>query len=421
MRLAQLAFLFISFVIFSRCKTTNSSNSGTAANKAPQKAGIINKVNLSPNDVLNREINDFSLLFGNAFLAQETLEDAAIERKDFAVSPLSAYTVLKIGSWGASPGQTNYLKLMGHETESLMKIQATNFNNFLDNLTDDKFSVANRFILREGFEFSTDYNYTMNIGRWNGIVEKMDFSKYTPETMATELNTWVAEKTKDKVKKIIDKETLQNNWTMLRSFILNAVLFERDHKDAQLYPAKGAIKFTGDDSEQKLIPMAFLKLPVKKIGNLYSIKFGTDTHLMIEKGAKKFENLVTNVEKLNSGTYTSSNIAIPKMSIAPDSVIDLAPYLQRMGLGDIYADGSLSQMLAGQEGLTYLFILQNAKFDFDENSISAAASTIAGSGTRSMAPPPPPFDHVIDASFNFLLVHKGAILFTGHFGNNTAE
>lgn len=182
----------------------------------------------TPNDV-NRDLKGQEELIESSnkfgFELFQHLNDVAPDNQNLMISPLSVSIALGMAYNGAD----GITKQEMEQTLGYTGLSVNSINNIYKDLIDDlsistdSFAneIANSIWIRNEFPVLQDF-IDMNIAYYYAEVSNMDFN--APETVDS-INSWVADKTHDKIKEVIDEISPQ-----AVMFLINAIYFNANWK-----------------------------------------------------------------------------------------------------------------------------------------------------------------------------------------------
>ncbi|MCG6186055.1 serpin family protein [Maribellus maritimus] len=329
--------------------------------------------------------NNFGFeLFQNIY-AFETQSD------NIMVSPLSVSLALAMTYNGAN-GETKTamektLKVYGLTSEAIN----TSYQTLIDGLKSlDKkvlLEIANAIYYREGFDVEQDFIST-NKEYYNADVEAQDFS--SPSALET-INGWVAEKTHDKIDKILDEISPEQ-----AMFLINAIYFkgmwasefdkDKTTKDP-FYLDNGSTIQTDFMNQTQTVEMAS--------NNLFSaiqLPYGKGKYNMLvflPETDKTLQDIVDKLDKDNWETWMQSFaetedviISLPKFKYKYE--IKLNDVLSEMGMGVAFTDAADFTGMNKNGQLKIDFVKHKTFIEVNEEGTEAAAVTSVGIETTSM-------------------------------------
>jgi serpin B len=361
--------------------------------------------------------NQFAFKFFNTVLQQ----DPALTNK--LVSPLSVYSALSMVYNGAANATRDSiakaLQLNGISIDDLNTLNKALITQMPGEDSKVKLNIANSIWYNQaGLKPLTPF---LDIIRndYNGQVQSLDFAN---ASAASSINSWVAQKTNDKIRNIID-ETRSADWM----YLINAVYFngawKYAFKTANTQPGPFnrpggvvTVPFMGDewkvrvdfDSQFTLVDLPY---GAGKSFDMYLV-LPKDKSQSITDFAATFD--LAKLESAASGMDSALiGIELPKWEYAY-SIDDMQPHLTQMGMGIAFHDSAdLSDMYSMPLGkLRISQAIHKTYIKVSEQGTEAAGVTFIGVAPTSM--PAVPLI-AFDRPFIYLLREQqsGAILFIG--------
>ena len=286
-------------------------------------------------------------------------------------------------------------------------------------------SIANSIWGQEGYDFLKEFLDIIN-EYYQGKVKLVDFIEAC-ENARNQINEWVEQKTKDKIKELIKPGILN---PLTRLVLVNAIYFKgkwekefekkltkdtpfwltpEDSIHCPMMQQKGSFNYCENDSLQ------ILELPY----------LGDDLSMIVllpreVDGLKKLENCLTidNLNKWMNVSYQEIKVYLPKFKIT--SGFSLGKTLYDMGMTDAFIPYKAD--FSGMNGSKELFIskvIHKAFVDVNEEGTEAAAAT-AVVMLKAVAPKQPIVFRA-DHPFVFLIRdnHSGSVLFLGRMVDPT--
>ncbi len=257
-------------------------------------------------------------------------------------------------------------------------------------------------------------------------ITAVDYKRHTEEARKT-INTWVEEKTSNKIKEPIPPGVL-NQFTRL--VLSNAIYFKGnwksqfDKKDTRdtsfnLSPdktVKTPMMYQSErfgywaDKDLQVLEMPYVG---RHLSMLVLLPTRVDGLSQLDKGL--------NVENLRKWTirlrWQKVDTYLPKFKLECDFRLDRA--LQAMGMVEAFMDNANFSGMDGTDWLYIAAVLHKALLDVNEEGTEAAAVNII-IGTEKIGGPPPP-QFCADHPFVFLIRENqtGSILFIGRITDPT--
>ena len=285
-------------------------------------------------------------------------------------------------------------------------------------------SVANSLWAQRGINFKKDF-LERNARSYGARIETLDF--LSPQA-AAKINAWVAEKTKDKIKEIVDQ--IDPSSIM---FLVNAVYFKgswtkefnraetRDDtfyvegkipKTHPLMNQRGEYRYLRGDGFQAV------SLPYGD-GRLGMYIFLPDARTGLADFEKRLSADSWNAW-MRSFDLTGGRIAVPRFRI--ECKYKLKQALASLGMGVAFegAKADFSGMVARAGANAYIYDVVHKTFvDVNEEGTEAAGATSVEMRLTSTAIAQKPFEMIVDHPFFFAIRDNetGLILFMGSIVN----
>ena len=320
-----------------------------------------------------------------------------------------------------------------HPTFGLLQKQMSELNK----KTSVEIQIANALWVQKGTAVKT--SFTQELKHYDAkAAQNVDFRK-SSENARLEINNWVEDKTKQKIKNLLQKGSLNK---MTRLVLVNAIYFKgqwlnpfkkSDTKNKPFFvkrkksvkvpmmTQKSHFNYWENDKLQVLeLPYATRGKRQKPMATQLS-----DSVSMIVLLPKQRNGLAQLEKSLNPQAledwlaYARSmkiKVSLPKFKI--NAGIELSKTLSKMGMSDAFRNNKADfSGINGKKNLSLTSVIHKAFVSVDEEGTEAAAATGVVLGVRSINPPPPIF--TADHPFIFLIRHKstGSILFMGRVVN----
>jgi serpin B len=285
-------------------------------------------------------------------------------------------------------------------------------------------SVANSLWARRGIDFNRDF-LARNARAYGARIESLDFS--SPQA-ASRINAWVAEKTKDKIREIVDQ--VDPSSVM---FLVNAVYFKgswskafdkAETRDDTFYvegtspQTRPLMRQSGEYRYMKGDGFQAVSLPYGE-GRLSMYVFLPDERTGLADFEKGLSALSWNAW-MNGFDRRSGRIAMPRFRI--ECAMKLKAALTGLGMGVAFdgAKADFSGMVVRPGANAYIYDVVHKTFiDVNEEGTEAAAATSVEMRLTSVAMPQSPFEMIVDHPFFFVIRDNetGLILFMGSIVN----
>lgn len=283
---------------------------------------------------------------------------------------------------------------------------------------DVVFELANAIYYADGFQVKTDF-LNINKSIYNAEVEKLNFA--TPAAVET-INNWVADKTHDKITKIVEKLN-----PLDRMVLLNAVYFNGIWKNK--FDEKGThnLPFTRTDGTTIEVAMMHKEEKLGYTNNsLFSavkMPYGEGQYnmiVMLPTDGKNSQDVINSLSTDNwknwfSNFKTTDNVVITMPRFKFEFKTELGKTLTQMGMIKAFQAGIADFSKISDEDLFISSALHKSYIDVNENGTEAAAVTALTFTTTSVGNEPPKTYFTVNKPFVFAITEKDteAILFIG--------
>ena len=353
------------------------------------------------------------------------------DKENLMVSPLSISLALAMAYNGAD-GDTktemeNAMKLNGLTPEQInsaykMLIAA------LQSLDEDViFEIANAVYYDSGFPVKQSF-FDINKNYYDAEVEGLDFGN--PSTIEA-INDWVAEKTHDKITKIIEQLSPD-----ARMVLLNAIYFYGTWANEFDEDGTKMRNFFKTDGTTKEVPMMSkedkLEYTANNLFSAVKIPYGTGQYNMVvmlpstEKSSQDvIDELSANNWKDWAEEFTTEDhvvVTMPRFKFGFD--LELNKVLKQMGMVKAFSDQQANFSKISDIFLYISAVIHKTYIDVNETGTEAAAVTAIVFETTSAGPnEPQKIYFTVDKPFVFAITEKdtNAILFIGEVQNPEYE
>ncbi|XP_022918921.2 serine protease inhibitor 3/4-like isoform X7 [Onthophagus taurus] len=323
---------------------------------------------------------------GNTKFTSNLYQILAKEPGNVFFSPISAHAVLSMIYQGASGATAEALRKNLYLPE--VKATATGYKNIMTELNSvenvtlhiaNKVYIANKYQLNDNFKLTATKDYLAE-------AQPLDFKQSV--VAAKEINTWVENKTNNKIKDLIQPDDLDE---LTRLVLVNAIYFKGNwlHQFPVEHTRKE--KFYLNDKDSVLCDMMHLtdhfeyaedtELDAKILRMRYTNK---DVSMVIvlpnsKTGIFALEQKLANKDLTTLTSQLVSReviVSLPKFKI--ETTIDLKDSLEKLGMGVIFSDAAeFPNLIKGDEPLKVSKAIQKAFIEVNEQGAEAAAATVA--------------------------------------------
>jgi serpin B len=368
--------------------------------------------------------NQFGLELFREVYAWET------EYQNIMVSPLSVSLALAMTYNGAN-GETKTamektLKVYGLTPDDINQ-SYYDLVNALQSL-DPKvlMEIANAIFYRDDFEVEEDF-INLNKQFYDAKISGLDFG--SPDALNT-INGWVAEKTHDKIKTILDRITRDQVM-----FLLNAIYFKgiwqkefntESTEELSFYLENGTSIIT--ETMQRLDTLPYAK---NELFSAVQFSYGSGNYNMFVFLPETDKNIGDIVEKLNEENWKnwmesfeetqSVDIKFPRFKYAYE--IKLNDVLSKMGMEIAFTPAADFTGINKNGGLMIGFVKHKSFIEVNEEGTEAAAVTVVAIERTSTSTGPEKVPFYVNRPFVYAITEKdtGAILFMGTVKNPSLD
>ncbi|HDR50932.1 MAG TPA: serpin family protein [Mariniphaga anaerophila] len=355
---------------------------------------------------------------------------AESEEENLMVSPLSVSVALAMAYNGAGSDTKSemekVLKLNGLTKEQI-NASYNKLISALQSLDDEVvFEIANAIFYADGFSVKPDF-LSINEDVYDAEVSKLNFS--SPAAVET-INNWVAEKTHDKIQKIIEQLN-----PLDRMVLLNAIYFYGTWTNEFDKEGTHNLPFRKTDGTTLEVPMMnkMEKLPYKENTLFKAIKmpYGNGQYnmvILLPVGSNSSQDIidVLTIANWNSwmGTFELTDrvkITMPRFKYAFET--SLKKVLKDLGMEKAFLPNMADFSGISNEDLYISEAIHKSYIDVNETGTEAAAVTGLVFATTSIGNEPPVVPFYVDRPFVYAITENdtGAILFIGEVNHPEYE
>jgi serpin B len=407
------AFFVLIVTLITSCSKTNINNHTQTITLPATGSSVISAS------------NQFAFNFLHSTLQQDTTNSNKL------ISPLSIYMALSMVYNGANNATkdsiANVLQLSGIDINSLNEVCQSLITQLPQEDNEVQFSIANSIWYNQGFQpLDSFLNVTQNF--YEASVQPLDFAN--PASINT-INNWVAQKTNNKIPKVIDFISPTD-----LMYLIDAIYFNGAWK----YAFKTSDTYTdnfylADGSAQ---PDSFMKEQIKadmyadSTFSLIELPYGggKSYSMYIMLPANQQQPISTFASLMNESILSNAISKMDSVNVQVDipkweysySIANMQPELSMLGMG-IAFDTSADFSNMYNPALVRPYITQaihKTYIKVDEQGTQAAAVTVIGVGPTAVEFPP-----VFKANHPFLYViiekQTGTVLFTGIINDPSAN
>ena len=367
-----------------------------------------------------------SVTEGNTAFALELYSQLKSTQGNLFFSPYSISTCLAM-TWAGARGETEkQMREVLHFGDDKRQVHES-FQELQSQLLEiskhagTELNIANSLWAQEGHPFRRQF---LQIAKTNyaGDLKEVDFVRGN-QSVANEINRWVAETTKERIQNIMPPESLSD---VTRLILANAIYF------------KGAWQNPFEKSETTEQPFHLIGNRVRDVPLMH--RFDTVRYLAESEfqaielpyrsgqlsmvillpremdGSAQLEARLTPAlisRSLGQMKRKDVEIFLPRFKL--ESGFNLNDTLARMGMPDAFSPGADFSGIDGDRWLFISGIFHKAWGEVNEEGTEAAAATCVAVAGCIVEPPPPPPVFRADHPFIFFIrdTRSGSILFLG--------
>jgi serine protease inhibitor len=361
--------------------------------------------------------------FGLELFRQIRLEST---EENLMVSPLSVSVALAMAYNGAEKETKSEMEKVLRKSGLTIDEINQSYKKLISALQslDEKvvFEIANALYYAGGFPVKQAFIQSLE-EIYGAEVEAIDFS--SPQAVET-INNWVADKTHNKIEKIIDKLN-----PLDRLVLLNAIYFYGTWTNEFDEEGTKMLSFQKKNGGTIEIPMMskLEKLPYTSNSLFKAIKmpYGNGQYNMVvilSQGNNKSGDIISGLsgdkwkEWMQSFQLTDRvSITMPRFKYSFD--VQLKKVLETMGMQKAFSTSDANFSKISDEYLYISQAIHKTYIDVNETGTEAAAVTALVFATTSAGNEPPTVPFYVDRPFVFAITENdtGAILFIGEVNN----
>ncbi|XP_074031214.1 leukocyte elastase inhibitor isoform X7 [Leptinotarsa decemlineata] len=301
-------------------------------------------------------------------------------------SPISIHAILSLASQGAGGATKDALTSALNVPD--IKVAAEGYKAImsrLNNIAEVTLHMANKVFLKENYKLQEAFQSIVT----SHFLSEVDLVNFAENIKAAKtINSWVEQKTNNKIKDLIDSGDLDSD---TRLVLVNAIYFKGKWAEPFNPSQTKTEKFYLDGTEHNTVDVQMMHLKKKfyfKIDETLDAKVlelpytNKDISMLIilpndKNGIAKLEEKLsqTDLTKITENMYRPEvMVSLPKFKI--EQTIDLKDSLTELGLGNMFSDtADFSGMLDSSEPLCVSKVVQKAFIEVNEEGAEAAAAT----------------------------------------------
>jgi serpin B len=344
------------------------------------------------------------------------------DEENLMISPLSVSVALAMAYNGADSAtkteMENVLKLNGLTVDEINASYKMLINTLQSLDEEVVFEIANAIFYADGFSVKPAF-LSVNEDVYDAEVSKLNFS--SPAAVGT-INGWVAEKTKDKIEKIIEQLD-----PLDRMVLLNAIYFYGTWTNEFDKEGTHNLQFEKTDGTSLEVPMMSKqeKLPYASNNLFKAIKmpYGNGQYNMVvflPVGGNNSQDIIDGFSSSNWKNWMKSfemtdrvQITMPRFKYAFET--QLKNVLKIMGMQKPFMPNMADFSGISDENLYISEAIHKSYIDVNETGTEAAAVTGLVFTTTSAGNDPPVVPFFVDRPFVYAITENdtNAILFIG--------
>jgi serpin B len=372
-----------------------------------------------------------SLVAGNTAFALDLYAQLKTMPGNLFFSPFSISTALGMTYAGAKGDTRKQMAAVLHFDEG-NQIHS-GFGQLQQQLADAgkqtgiELSVANALWAQQGHPFLPEF-VTIPRDEYQANLNQTDFAS-AAEAARTEVNRWVAQRTKDRIQDILPPGSLTS---LTRLVLANAIYFKGAWARPFSKAATSEQPFHLSTTTKTIVP---LMCDVDEVGYIENDDFqavelpysGRELSMVILL-PRQVEGCASLEARLKPALISGAlsrlkrqkvELYVPRFKL--ESSFDLNNTLARMGMTDAF---SSKADFSGMDGTRLLYIsgvFHKAWGEVNEEGTEAAAATVVAVAAKAMSRPPPPPLPVFRADHPFIFfirdTRSGSVLFLGRLAD----
>ncbi|XP_038189473.1 serpin B6-like [Arvicola amphibius] len=286
--------------------------------------------------------------------------------------------------------------------------------------------TANRLFGEKTFEILASFKDSCR-KFYEAEMEELDFKGDT-EQSRQHINTWVAKKTEDRIKEMLDHDMVKPNTALV---LVNAIYFKGNWEKQFNKEDTREMPFKVTKNEEKLVQMMFKKstfkmtyveeistkiLLIPYAGNeLNMIIMLPDEHIDLRKVEKEitYEKFIEWM-RLDKMQEQKVEVFLPRFTLEEN--YDMENFLCKLGMTDAFEDRADFSGISSKQGLSLSKVVHKSSLEVNEEGTEAVAATAA---VFILGSPLYTSRFCADHPFLFFIQHvkTNGILFCGRFSS----
>uniref|UniRef100_A0A1Q3FH69 Putative serpin n=1 Tax=Culex tarsalis TaxID=7177 RepID=A0A1Q3FH69_CULTA len=321
----------------------------------------------------------------NDFALELYKQIASSDKKNVIISPLSISTCLSLAACGAA-GQTaeEMFSVLKYDGAAQKQSVTEQYGRVLAGLNaNPTLNIANKVYVMEKYKVKASFGEVAQKSFYSEA-ESVNFSEN--DAAAKKINGWVEQKTNDKIKNLIDPDSIDGS---TRLVLVNAIHFKGTWKQQFDPEVTRPMPFWTTATESVDVPMMinkkhfrygkFDELGLSALELTYS---DGDWSMLIllpneRDGLAKLEGNLQNidvVDLLSRMSRQEVEVFLPRFKVEFD--LDLTETLDKLGMGTMFTDkADFSELLEQPEQVKVSQVVHKAFIEVNEEGTEAAAAT----------------------------------------------
>lgn len=358
----------------------------------------------------------------NRFAMELANAVAAVNDKDFVISPLSVYYDLSMLCNGAvGETQEEILNVLGYDADKLDEVNEFCKYLYAELLSVDKtatLSMANAFVYNSAIIEAKEGYKTTLVNYYDALIKGFDFNRENGEALSF-VNNWSKEETQGMIPQLFDRLDPE-----ILTILMNAVCFNGKWANGGFKKSNTKKEiFTKEGGQEKKIEMMNTEAEMFVYGNEsygeVQIPYGNGgfaMNIILPVNGKTVEDVIPICRSFSQVLKRTVQLKMPKFETVVHT--DLIPILKSLGIKSAFTPSADFGMITDVPMMIGEFF-QKSRVEVDEKGTKAAAVTVATTvlGASLGWEDPGPLRFYADRPFIYQIVETstGAILFMGVF------
>lgn len=340
------------------------------------------------------------------------------------ISPISVETALSMVYMGAKGATAAQMALGMHYENADPQAVAAKVGGVAKSYQAENspVSIANKVYVMENYAIKREF-HEIATKSFDSDTQSLNFAE--SDQSAKTINAWVEQKTKDKIKDLVDPSMLDS---LTRMVLVNAIYFKGSWAKQFNKERTQKADFWTSETDKKQVDMMFVKdnfryaiLPDLQ-ATAVELPYANSSLSMLvilpqeKTGLGRLEAALADydlAEISKSMSKLEVNVYMPKFKVEYD--LSLKKPLQKMGMDNMFSDAAdFSNLLDSPEPLKVSEVVHKAFIEVNEEGTEAAAATAIFVGFRSMPRALPTTIFRADRPFLYIIQNEnGEGLFWG--------